>query len=157
MDVLTSLGINPIIATFVTSMVPGIEVRGGVILGIAMGLPWQEAALIGILGNIAIIPVVIIFARYVLDLIGRIGFMKGIVEKYKARVISKSKSIQKYGPIGLLLFVGIPIPGTGVWTGAILAVLMNLAMKKSIPALIGGILIATFIMVSGTMGVIRLF
>ena len=149
----TLAGIDPALAVFIVSMLPGIELRGGVPLGVAFGMNWFEVCGISLLGNLLPIPLVIVFGRYVARWLENAGVFADQIGAYKEKVMSKSGYIQKYGPWGLMLFVGIPIPGTGVWTGAILALIMNLRMKKAIPAMVLGMLIACLIMALGSFGI----
>ncbi len=146
-------GVDPALAVFLVSMVPGIELRGGVPLGVAFGMDWVEVCGISLLGNLVPIPLVIVFGRYLARLLESSGICSDWIASYRKKVMSKSKYVQKYGPWGLMLFVGIPIPGTGVWTGSILALMMNLRMKKAIPAMLAGMLIACVIMSLGSFGV----
>ena len=146
--------IDPKLAIFIVSMIPMVELRGGVILGIALGMNWLEVFLICMAGNLVPIPVIIILGRYIIERLGSTKSFGPIVERYKAKTLSKSGVIDKYGPWGLVLFVGIPIPGTGVWTGSVLALLMDLRMKKAIPAMILGMIVAGVIMTLGSLGVV---
>ena len=148
---------DPELALLVVSMVPFIELRGGVVLGAALGFHWLEALLICIVGNIIPVPFVILFGRWILDFLGQTKAFGGIVKRYKAKVLSKSDVIHKYGPWGLLLFVGIPLPGTGAWSGSVLALLMDLRMREAIPAILMGIVLAGVIMTLGSHGLLGIF
>ncbi len=157
-DIFDSLAqIDPKLAIFVVSMIPVVELRGGIILGTALGMEWLEVFLICMAGNLVPIPIIIILGRYVIERLGKTKMFGPAVEKYKAKTLSKSGVIDKYGPWGLVLFVGIPLPGTGVWTGSVLALLMDLRMKKAIPAMILGMVVAGVIMTLGSLGVVGLF
>ena len=149
--------VDPKLAIFVVSMLPIVELRGGIILGTALGMKWLEVFGICLLGNLVPIPFIIILGRYVIDMLGRTKTFGPAVERYKAKTLAKSGIIDKYGPWGLLLFVGIPLPGTGVWTGSVLALLMDLRMKKAVPAMLLGMLMAGVIMTLGSQGVAGLF
>ena len=148
---------DPELALLVVSMVPFVELRGGVILGAALGFHWLEALIICIVGNIIPVPFVILFGRWTLEYLGKTSMFGGVVRKYKAKVMSKSDAIHKYGPWGLLLFVGIPLPGTGAWTGSVLALLMDLRLREAIPAILLGILMAGIIMTLGSHGLLGIF
>ncbi|MBR7149220.1 MAG: small multi-drug export protein [Firmicutes bacterium] len=145
------------LALLVVSMVPLIELRGGVILGAALGIHWLEALVICIIGNVIPVPFVILFGRWTLDFLGQTKAFGSIVTKYKAKVMRKSDVIHKYGPWGLLLFVGIPLPGTGAWTGSVLALLMNLRMREAVPVILLGVVMAGVIMTLGSHGLLGIF
>lgn len=149
--------VEPHVALLFVSMIPLIELRGGVILGAALGLPWPTALAICIIGNVIPVPFIILFGRWTLDLLEKTRLFGGIVHRYKQRVLGKADVIHKYGPWGLLLFVGIPLPGTGAWTGSVLAILMDLRMKTAAPAILLGVVMAGVIMTLGSHGVLSVF
>lgn len=141
---------------FLISMVPIVELRGALPIGIGMGLPAWSCYVICILGNMLPVPVIFFFARKVLiwgkdkKYIGRFFtfcYEKG--EKGGEKLKAKSgKGIY----IALLLFVGIPLPGTGAWTGTLAASFLDLDFKKSVIACMGGVLLAGIIMALASMG-----
>lgn len=145
--------IDPKLAVLVVSALPFIELRGSVPLGVALGMNWFEVCGISLIGNLAPIPFVVIFGRYAINWLEHFKLLKKPIRKAKDKVVSKSSWIKKYGPWGLVFIVGIPIPGTGVWTGAVLALLMNLRMKRAIPAMLVGLIIACAIMSIGSFGI----
>jgi len=144
--------IDPLIAIFVISMLPFIELRGGIIVAAAFGIPWLEAFVVCLIGNVLPIPFVILFGRWIIDTLEKTKLLGRYVKGYKARLIKKSDTIQKYGPLGLVTFVGIPLPGTGTWSGAVLALLLNLRLKKAVPAILAGVILAGIIMTIGSHG-----
>ena len=148
---------EPELALLVVSMVPFIELRGGVVLGAALGIHWLECLIICIIGNVIPVPFVILFGRWILDYLGHTKMFGGLVHRYKAKVLSKADVIHKYGPWGLMLFVGIPIPGTGAWSGSVLALLLDLRLKEAVPAILLGIVIAGLIMTIGSQGLLGIF
>lgn len=156
-EFLESLGLSPQLLIFIISMVPFIELRGGIIVGLALELPWYEVFPICFAGNILPIPFVIMFGRKLLDWFGNTRLFGRFVTKYKRKLAEKSKKVKKYGPFGLALFVGIPVPGTGAWSGALLAVLLNLRLKLAVPAILAGLLLAGTIITLGTSGVLGAF
>ncbi len=145
--------IDPYLAVAVVSVIPMIELRGGVLLGAALGLGWLETIIVCVAANMIPIPIVILFGRRVIALLERKDFSKDFIASYKAKIMSKSGQIQKYGTLGLILFVGIPIPGTGIWTGSVLALLMDLRMRRAVPAMFVGAVIAALIMSVGAAGI----
>lgn len=156
-EFLESLGLSPQLLIFIISMVPFIELRGGIIVGLALELPWYEVFPICFAGNILPIPFVIMFGRKLLDWFGNTRLFGRFVTKYKRKLAEKSKKVKKYGPFGLALFVGIPVPGTGAWSGALLAVLLNLRLKLAVPAILAGLILAGTIITLGTSGVLGAF
>ncbi len=156
-EFLESLGLSPQLLIFIISMIPFIELRGGIVVGLAMELPWYEVFAICFAGNILPIPFVILFGRKLLEWLGRTRLFGRFVIKYKRKLAEKSKRVKKYGPFGLALFVGIPVPGTGAWSGALLAVLLNLRLALAIPAILAGLIAAGIIMTLGTSGVLGAF
>lgn len=148
---------DPELALLVVSMVPFIELRGGVVLGAALGFHWLEALVICIIGNIIPVPFVILFGRWILDYLGQTKLLGDTVKRYKEKILSKSDVIHKYGPWGLLFFVGIPLPGTGAWSGSVLALLMDLRLKEAIPAILMGIVLAGILMTLGSHGLLGIF
>ncbi len=155
MEFFESWNMRPELIVLIVSMLPLIEIRGGAIVGLALGLSLQETLLIGLIGNIIPIPFAIVCGRYIFELFGRSKIFGKYVKIYHERLIRKSDVIKKYGPWGLLIFVGIPLPGTGAWSGALLAVLMDLSLKKAVPAIFIGIIIAGFIIALPTLGVLQ--
>ena len=131
-------------------MVPLIELRGGVPAGVSMGLPWHMTLIICMIGNMLPVPVIFFFARKVLEW----GCDKKYIGKFFTWCLEKGKhggeKLQsKAGRgiyIALLLFVGIPLPGTGAWTGTLAASMLDLDFKKSITAVMSGVLLAGAIM-----------
>lgn len=156
-EFLESLGLSPQLLIFIISTVPFIELRGGIIVGLALELPWYEVFPICFAGNILPIPFVIMFGRKLLDWFGNTRLFGRFVTKYKRKLAEKSKKVKKYGPFGLALFVGVPVPGTGAWSGALLAVLLNLRLKLAVPAILAGLLLAGTIITLGTSGVLGAF
>jgi uncharacterized membrane protein len=141
------------------SMVPIVELRGALPVGIGMGLPAWQCYIICIIGNMIPVPFIFFFARKVLiwgkdkKYIGK--FFTWCYEKgEKGGEKLKGKSGKGKGVyIGLLLFVGIPLPGTGAWTGTLAASFLDLDFKKSVAACMGGVLLAGIIMGLASMGV----
>lgn len=139
-------GINHDIALFIISMIPVIELRGGIIAAALMDVPVWRALGICILGNIVPIPFILLFIDKIFELLKNFSCTRKIVEKLENRAMGKSETIQKYEFLGLMLFVGVPLPGTGAWTGALIASLLRIKLRRSVPAIFCGILLASFIM-----------
>ena len=121
---------------------PILELRGGLLAASLLKIPEIEAIPISIIGNILPIPFILLFIKHIFKWMKKINLFRGLIEKLEKRAMSKSDKIQKYEFVGLMLFVGIPLPGTG----ALIASLLGIDIKKSSLAILCGILIATVIM-----------
>ena len=145
------------LATFLMSMVPVIELRGGVPFGVALGLPVSGAFLTALLGNMLPVPFIVLFVRRMFAFIrARIPRLGSWVDRLEKKAWEKSDRVLKYQTWGLLLFVAIPLPGTGAWTGALIAALLDMRLKKAVPVIFLGVLIAGIIVTSLTYGVVSL-
>ena len=143
---------------FGMSMVPVIELRGAVPYGVAAGLSLLPVLLTAILGNMVPVPFILLFIHKILDWMNtREGFFKRIAEKLEARALSKSDVLEKYAAFGLFVLVAIPLPGTGAWTGALVAAVFRLKWKHAIPAIFAGVIAAGLIMSIVSYGVKALF
>ena len=143
---LLSAGEGKFLATVLISMLPVIELRGGLPAGVAMGLPLREAFFAALLGNLLPVPFIILFARrgfaWVRAHIPRLGRW---VDRIERKAWSKSDKVVRYQAWGLLLFVAVPLPGTGAWTGALIAALLDLRLKLAVPAITAGVFLAGII------------
>ena len=154
---LTGTVAGKFISTFFISMVPIVELRAGLPYGIALGLEYPLALLAAVVGNMLPVPFIIIFVERVFAWIREhLPALDGFVTKLENKAHLKSDGVQKYGPIALLLFVGIPLPGTGAWTGSLIAALLALKPRSAIPCIMLGVLLAAAIMTALTYGVIWL-
>ena len=158
MEWMTGTLAGKFIWAFLISMVPVVELRGGLPVAIASGLPWPLAYIATVLGNMVPVPFIIIFIERIFAWLRKHWpWMDKVVSKLELRAESKSDTVKRYGPWGLLLFVAIPAPGTGAWTGALIAALMNMRMKQAVPVIFIGVCIAGLIMTGLTYGVIHVF
>ena len=139
-------GINKELVIFIISLMPVLELRGGLLAATLLDVEFIRAAIICILGNVLPIPFVLLFLKYVLDILSKWKVTKKIVNWLEKKVHDKREQIDKYGYLGLIFFVGIPLPGTGAWTGALLAVMLGLNRKKSFVCILLGVLMAAIIM-----------
>ena len=147
-----------LIITFLVSMVPIIELRGGVPIATGMGVEWYIALPIAIIGNIIPVPFIIIFIKKIFAWMSkREGFLAHFVVKMEQKAYSKKDTIEKYGPWGLWIFVAIPLPGTGAWTGALIAAMMGISLKKAFPAIAVGVVTAGVVMSFISYGAAALF
>lgn len=139
-------GISGEWVSFIVSMVPLIELRGGLIAAAALGVDILVAVPLCIAGNLLPVPFILWLITPIFNALKRTRLFRPMVEKLEKRAMNKSDKIEKGYFWGLALFVGIPLPGTGAWTGALIASLLNIPFKKAFPAILLGILIATVIM-----------
>lgn len=142
--------LSPELVVFVISMLPIAELRGGLIAASILGIPWVNATIISVIGNILPMPIILLFVRKVLAwLKGTKTFYK-LAHKYETKALIKGAEIVEKYPnrlmFALYIFVAIPLPMTGGWTGSLIAAFLNLPMRKSLPAIIGGICTAAVIM-----------
>lgn len=139
--------------TFLLAMTPVIELRGAIPFGVAGGLGiWQTLAL-AIIGNILPIPIILLFVRTVFDWMKeRSDKLNSLVLKLEKRAEVKKEIIDKYEWWGLVLLVAIPLPGTGAWTGALVAAMLDMRIKRALPAIFLGVLIAGIVVTYATYG-----
>ena len=131
---------------FIISLMPILELRGGLLAGTLLKVPEAVAIPVSILGNIIPIPFILLFIKQIFKWMKKFKCFRGLIEKLEKRAMGKSDKIRKYEFVGLMLFVGIPLPGTGAWTGALIASLLGIDIKKSSLAILCGIAMATVIM-----------
>ena len=146
------------LSTFFISMLPIVELRAGLPYGIALGLEYHLALTAAILGNMLPVPFIVVYIRKIFVFL-RKHFPKldSVISKLENKAHLKSDTVKKYGPIGLFLFVAIPLPGTGAWTGALIAAVMDMRLKSAVPCIFLGVLGAATIMSVLTYGVISIF
>ncbi|MGI6071929.1 MAG: COG2426 family protein [Lachnospiraceae bacterium] len=137
---------NPNIVIFIISMLPILEMRGGMIAATLLGVPYLRALIICTIGNIVPIPFILLFIMKIFEWLKRYKFTGKIVNWLETRTLKKRGQIDKYGFWGLIIFVGIPLPGTGGWTGALLASLLGIPVKNSSLAVGLGICLCAVIM-----------
>ncbi|MCR5792996.1 MAG: small multi-drug export protein [Lachnospiraceae bacterium] len=133
---------------FIISMIPILELRGGLIAAspVFLDVPILKAVPICIIGNIIPVPFILLLITKVFDWMKGTRYLKPIAEKFENKAMSKKDQIERYEFWGLVLFVGIPLPGTGAWTGSLIAALLGMRFKKAFPAVLIGICLATIIM-----------
>ncbi len=131
---------------FFLSMLPFIELRGGLIAASLLGVPLAEANIICVLGNIVPIPFILLFIRKIFEYMKKHNILRDLVLRIERRAEKKSKKALNGEFIFLLFFVGIPIPGTGAWMGALIASLFDFRIKRAVPAILLGLLLAVAIM-----------
>ena len=156
-DWLTGTVTGKIVATFILSMMPVGELRFGLPYGIALGLDYPVALMTALLGNMIPVPFIIVYIKRIfLWMRAHLPVFNSFIARLEEKANLKGETVEKYGPVGLLLFVAIPLPGTGAWTGALVAALMGMELKHAMPSIVIGVLIAAAIMTGVTFGVIHL-
>lgn len=142
---------------FVISMLPVLELRGGLIAAALLDIPLVEAIIVCFIGNILPIPFALLLVRPVFNWLRKTKLFRPLVERLENKAMGKSDQIQRYEFWGLALFVGIPLPGTGAWTGALIASMLNISIKRAMPPIILGLIMATTIMCLISYGIPALF
>ena len=130
-----------IVMTFLISMVPVIELRGAIPIGVGAGLNLWLAIGISIVGNLVPVPFIIIFIKKIFAWLRTVSKkLDGLVTRLEKRAEAKSVTVQRYAFWGLFILVAIPLPGTGAWTGALVAAMLEMPLKKAFPAILLGVL-----------------
>lgn len=139
-------GLNKNLIIFIISLMPILELRGGLIAASLLKLNPITSFIICFIGNLLPVPLILKFITPLFDKLKKTKHLKKLVEKLENKANNKKDSIEKKEFIGLLLFVGIPLPGTGAWTGSLIASMINMDKKKAFIATIFGVLLAGIIM-----------
>ena len=145
---------NAELVIFLVSMIPILELRGGLIVASLLHVDMWTAIPICIIGNIIPVPFILLLITKIFAAMKKTKLFGGMVTALERRAMGKSERIQKGEFIGLMLFVGIPLPGTGAWTGSLIAALLGIKNRKAVPAILLGILIATVIMCVVSYGIL---
>lgn len=148
-------GVNAgkIIGIFLISMLPVIELRGSIPVGFSQGLPWYTNMITSIIGNMLPVSFILLFVVKVFEFMKKHNIMVKFIEKLEKRALSRSESVANKEFLGLMLFVAIPFPGTGAWTGALIAALLKLNPKKSFFTILLGVVLAAAVVTLGVYGV----
>ena len=142
------------IIVFVVSMIPILELRGSILAAGFLKMEFLSTYIIAVIGNMLPIPFILLFIDKIFGWLKKTK-LKSMVEKLENRALSKSEQIKKYGKFGLFLFVAIPLPGTGAWTGALAASLLRMKPKDSIMPIFLGVLAAGLVMSLISFGFIK--
>ena len=155
---LTATDAGRFLTTFFISMLPIVELRAGLPYGIALGLDYPLALTAALVGNMIPVPFIVVYIRRVFVwLRAHFKKMDSFITKLEKKAHLKGETVRKYGPLGLLIFVAIPLPGTGGWTGALVAAFLDMSLRKSLPAIFAGVLIAGFLITGITFGFTSIF
>ncbi|MDO5423983.1 MAG: small multi-drug export protein [Eubacteriales bacterium] len=139
---------------FIISMVPILELRGGLLAASALGIDMVRGIVLCVIGNIIPVPFILLFITPIFNWMKGTKHLKPLVDKLEGKAMKKKDQIEKYEFWGLVLFVGIPLPGTGAWTGSLIASLLGIKFRKAFPAVIVGICMATVIMTVISYGIL---
>ena len=145
--------LKPAIITFLMAMVPVIELRGAIPYGVIAGLSVHEAFVLAVIGNLLPIPFLVVFTRKVFEwLRTKSDGLDRLVRRLEAKADKNKELVEKSEFFGLMLLVAIPLPGTGAWTGALVAAMLDMRLKRAMPAIILGVLVAGVIVTTLTYG-----
>ena len=147
------------LCVFFCSMLPIIELRGAIPLGAAFGLPWWQNYLIAVVGNLLPVPIILLFVKSVLNWMSkcRVKLFNKIANKMYEKAEKNRDKIERYAFWGLTLFVAIPLPATGAWTGTLVAALFDMKFWKSLLSALIGVMIAGVVMTLISYGVVAAF
>lgn len=146
MNLLQQWNLAPELVIFIISMLPVLELRGGLIVAAILGIDWYISLPICLLGNMIPIPFVLLFVRKIFNWLHRFAWCGKWIDRFERRVLKKGEKIKTRWIVGLYLFVAIPLPGTGGWTGALAADLFHIRFKHALPVIFLGVLSAGIIM-----------
>lgn len=142
---------------FIVSLMPILECRGGLIVAKLLGVDLLEAIPICVIGNLLPIPFILLFIEKIFKWMKQFAIFRPLVERLEQRGMAKSKALENGEFVALMLFVGIPLPGTGGWTGSLAAALLDMDIKKASLAILLGVFIATVIMSIVSYGLLGYF
>ncbi|MDO5018429.1 MAG: small multi-drug export protein [Lagierella massiliensis] len=141
------------LAVFFLGMVPLIELKGAIPIGVSIGLSGFESLVYGYFGSFLPCPIIIFILNYILNKLRTVSTFEPYIILLERRLTRKGKNVEKLGLLGLLIFVSIPLPGTGVWSGSLIAGLFKLDSRKSLFVIMLGNLIAGIIVTLLTVGI----
>ena len=150
---MTGSNIGNLLSTFLISMAPVVELRGGIPWGVAHDLPLWEAYITAVLGNMVPVPFVMLFMRKLLLWLHHFEKIGELADRIENRALNKGKKIEDYEALGLFLLVAVPLPGTGAWTGALVASLLDMRFRRAIPLIFLGVMAAGGLMLLLSHGV----
>lgn len=151
---LTTMALGKEILVFIISLLPILELRGGLLAAALIGLDPVPSYIISVIGNILPVPFILLLINKILDWMRKSKKFKKVAKWLDEKVEKHKGQIEKYGYLGIVLFVGIPLPGTGAWTGSLIASVLEMDKKKTFFAVLAGVFIASVIMMVISFGVI---
>lgn len=143
-----------VLMTFFMAMLPVVELRGAIPLGVAAGLHPLTAMGAAVLGNLFPVPFILLLLRYVFRWLRHFPRLGRWIDRLERRAHLKGRKVRKYRLFGLVLLVAIPLPGTGAWTGALVADVLDIRMRAALPAITLGVVIAGVVVTAMTCGVV---
>lgn len=154
---LTALKFGKELIVFIISILPILELRGGLIAASLLNVSPLTGYIVSIIGNTLPVPFILLFINKILDWMGKskIKWMNKLSKWLDKKARKHKDSIEKYGYLGLTLFVGVPLPGTGAWTGCLAASVLNMDKKKSFISIMLGIIMASIIMMLISYGLLK--
>ena len=157
-EAITGADVGKYLATLIISMIPVIELRGAIPIGVSLGLSHAEAMGISIIGNMLPVPFIILFIRPIFRWMTRkSGKLARLAEKLETKAEGKWDKIHRYQFFALTIFVAIPLPGTGAWSGALIAAVMNMRLRNALPSILLGVLFAGILVSGITYGFTSIF
>ena len=153
---LTAMKYGKEVIVFIISLLPILELRGGLLAASLLGVAPLRAYIISIIGNLIPVPFILLFISKILDSMekSKVKWINKLGNSIRKKADKNKGKIEKYGYFGLILFVGIPLPGTGAWTGCLVASLLNLDRKKSFLCTLAGVIMASIIMMIISYGIV---
>lgn len=147
------------LCVFFCSMIPIIELRGAIPLGAALGLPFWQNFLLSVLGNMLPVPIILLFVKKVLEFMARckVKLFNKVANYIYAKAEKNRAKIEKYSFWGVAIFIGIPLPMTGAWTGTLVAAIINMKFWKAVLSALIGVICAAVIMSLLSYGVLAIF
>lgn len=140
---------------FIISMIPILELRGSILAAGFMDVSFLQTYIVAVIGNLLPIPFILLFITKILDWMKTTKTFGKLAIKLENKALSKREQIDKYGAFGLFLFVAIPLPGTGAWTGSLLAALLRMKPWKAFVCITLGVMTAGLIMSLLSFGIIK--
>ncbi len=152
---ISSMAFGKELVIFILSCLPILELRGGLLAASLLGLDPLPSYILCVFGNLLPIPFILWFITPLFSKLKKTKLFSGMVQKLETKAMSKREQIEKYQFWGLILFVGIPLPGTGAWTGCLIAAILDMDKKKALLAAVLGVLLASIIMMIISFGLLR--
>lgn len=138
-------------------MTPVLELRGAIPFGLAMGLPVGLVYILSVVGNMIPVPAIILFIRSIFRFLRKHPWWEDKISRLEQRAHLKGQVVRKYRIPGLIILVAVPLPGTGAWTGALVAALLDIRFQTALPSILLGVMIAGGIMTAASCGIISLW
>ena len=143
--------------TVLVSMLPVVELRGGIPFGVAAGLPVWAAFIAAVIGNLIPVPFIIVYIRRIFQWMrDKLPRLNSLVDALERKAHLKGEKVTKYKYLGLIVLVAIPLPGTGAWTGSLAAAFLDMPLRRAIPSIVAGVLIAGLVIALAAHGFISL-